>query len=70
MIIGRGITMIKKISSLVLALAVILSVVSCGKADKVKTGDNIEFGNYKGHTTWRVLDIQGPDIQDMHTVLL
>ncbi len=65
--------MIKKISSLVLALAVILSVVSCGKADKVKTGDNIEFGNYKGHTTWRVLDIQGPealiiteDIVDKH----
>ncbi len=54
--------MIKKLISLVMTLAVLLSLVSCsGKANILKVGDRIEFGNYKGHKTWRVLDVQGSE---------
>ncbi len=54
--------MIKKLISLVMTLAVLLSLASCsGKANILKIGDRIEFGNYKGHKTWRVLDIQGSE---------
>ena len=54
--------MLKRFCSLVLVIAIVLSLTSCGgKTNTVKVGDKIEFGNYKGYTTWRVLDVQGSE---------
>ena len=52
----------KKIITYVLILAILVSLASCSnRTGTLKAGDKIEFGNYKGHTTWRVLDVQGAE---------
>ncbi|MBO4578846.1 MAG: leucine-rich repeat domain-containing protein [Clostridiales bacterium] len=73
----------KKILAAFLIAAIGLGTCSCSSsapvessgsdAGKVKAGDIIKFGNYKGHTDWRVLNVVGTeayitsnDIVDTH----
>ena len=53
--------MIKKLISLLLTLSVLSGLASCSRTDKLKIGDKIEFGNYKGYKAWRVLDVEGSE---------
>ena len=59
-----------KVFGLAAALTLMLAFSGCSKtelqnksgdylkADEVKVGDTVKFGNYKGSTDWKVLDIQ------------